>query len=216
MLDAFFCILNKIMTLKIHPFFIFQILFHPMAVLRGVADSELSASSVFFRLAVWLGLIPPLFAFIGATMFGWRLGAVEPIYLPAGTLIGISIAYYVTLLFGFVSTALVSQWMATTYEATVALGTHFALITVVGAPLVVGSVIHLFPHAFINVLFLVPTLIWSMNLLYRGLPIALGTTPERGMLMASSLIGYLLVAMVSLLGLTVVLWGRGLGPAMAI
>jgi hypothetical protein len=36
------------------------------------------------------------------------------------------------------------------------------------------------------------------------------------MLMASSLIGYLLVAMVSLLGITVVLWGRGLGPAMAI
>jgi len=204
------------MTLRIHPFFIFQILFNPMAVLRGVADSELSASSVFFRLAVWLGLIPPLFAYLGASMFGWRFGAVEPIYLPAGTLIGISIAYYVTLLFGFVSTALVSQWMATTYSATVALGTHFALITVVGAPLVVGSVIHLYPHAFINVLVLVPTLIWSMNLLYRGLPIALGTTPERGMLMASSLIGYLLVAMVSLLGLTVVLWGRGLGPAMAI
>ena len=204
------------MTLRIHPFFIFQILFNPMAVLRGVADSELSAPTVFFRLAVWLGLIPPLFAYLGASMFGWRFGAVEPIYLPAGTLIGISIAYYVTLLFGFVSTSLVSQWMATTFGATVALGTHFALITVVGAPLVVGSVIHLFPHAFINVLVLVPTLIWSMNLLYRGLPIALGTTPERGMLMASSLIGYLLVAMVSLLGLTVVLWGRGLGPAMAI
>lgn len=37
-----------------------------------------------------------------------------------------------------------------------------------------------------------------MNLLYRGLPVALRSTPERGMLMASSIIGYLLVAMVSL------------------
>ena len=59
---------------------------------------------------------------------------------------------------------------------------------------------------------LVPTLIWSMYLLYRGLPIVLKTDPARGMLMASSLIAYLLVAWVSLLGITVVLWSRGIGP----
>lgn len=44
----------------------------------------------------------------------------------------------------------------------------------------------------------------------------LHTTPERGMLMASSLIGYLLVAFVSLLGITVVLWIYGLGPSMGV
>jgi hypothetical protein len=36
------------------------------------------------------------------------------------------------------------------------------------------------------------------------------------MLMASSLIGYLLVAAVSLLGLTVGLWGSGIGPLIGI
>ena len=36
------------------------------------------------------------------------------------------------------------------------------------APLAIGSVAHLFPHAFLNVLVLVPALIWSMFLLYRG------------------------------------------------
>jgi hypothetical protein len=204
------------MTNNLQPAIVFRILFQPQAVMRDLANSNLSASSVFFRIAIWLGLIPPVFAFIGASIFGWQLGAVEPLHLPAATLVGISIAYYITLLFGFVSTALVSQWMATTYGASGSLGTHFAMITVVGTPLVVGSVIHLYPHAFINVLVLVPLLIWSMNLLYRGLPVALRTTPERGMLMASSLIGYLLVAMVSLLGITVVLWGWGLGPALGI
>ena len=72
--------------------------------------------------------------------------------------------------------------------------------------------IHLYPNAFINVLVLVPTLIWSMYLLYRGLPVVLHTGPNRGMLMASALIAYLLVAAVSLLGVTVALWGSGLGP----
>ena len=36
------------------------------------------------------------------------------------------------------------------------------------------------------------------------------------MLMASSLVGYLLVAAVSLLGITVVLWGQGIGPRLGI
>ena len=71
---------------------------------------------------------------------------------------------------------------------------------------------HLYPHVFLNVLVLVPTLIWSMYLLYRGLPVALRIDPRRGMLMASALIAYLLVAAVSLLGLTVMLWVHGIGP----
>ena len=65
-------------------------------------------------------------------------------------------------------------------------------------------------------LVLVPVLIWSMFLLYRGLPVVLATGPNRGMLMASALIAYLLVALVSLLGITVALWdtasGRRSGP----
>lgn len=199
-----------------NPGLLFRVLFQPLATCEDIAEHEVSASSIFFKIAIWIGLIPPVFAYIGASVFGWRVGAVEPLFLPTDILLGISLAYYITLLFGFVSTALVSQWMATTYGATQSLGTHFGIITIVGAPLIIGSVIHIYPHAFINVLVLVPVLIWSMFLLYRGLPIALGITPERGMLMASSLIAYLLVAMVSLLGIMVVLWGRGIGPVLGI
>jgi len=90
------------------------------------------------------------------------------------------------------------------------------MITIVGAPLAIGSIIHLYPDVFINVLVFVPAVLWGMYLLYRGLPILLHTTPERGMLMASSLIGYLLVAFVSLLGITVVLWIYGLGPSLGV
>jgi hypothetical protein len=201
---------------EVSPALLFVLLFRPTAVFNELSATRPSAYAVFFRLALWLGLIPPIFAYIGASLFGWRLGAVEPIFFSSGTLLAISIAYFLTLLFGFVSSAIVSQWMASTYGARHSLGIHFALITVVGAPLAVGSVIHLYPHVFINILVLVPTLIWSMYLLYRGLPIVLQTGPERGMLMASSLVGYLLVAAVSLLGITVVLWGQGIGPRVGI
>lgn len=195
---------------------VFRLLFQPSATFRELSEVRPQPHSVFFRYIIWLAALPPFFAFVGASSFGWRLGAAEPLFLPSGDLLVVSIAYFFALLFGFVSTALVAQWMAGTYGARLSLGTHFALVTIIAAPLVVGSVIHLFPHVFINVAVLIPAMIWSMFLLYRGLPIVLRISPERGMLMASALIGYLLVAAVSLLGLTVALWGSGIGPSLGV
>jgi hypothetical protein len=106
--------------------------------------------------------------------------------------------------------------MASTYGADTSLARSLALVTLVGAPLAVGSIVHLYPHAFVNVVVLVPPLLWSMYLLYRGLPIVLKTDAERGMLMASSLIAYLLVSWVTLLGITAVLWSYGVGPTVSI
>jgi hypothetical protein len=44
-------------------------------------------------------------------------------------------------------------------------------------------------------------------------PVALRVDAPHGMLMASSIIAWLMVGFVSMLGLTVVLWQRGIGPA---
>jgi hypothetical protein len=192
------------------------LIFSPAKAFEVLSNTRPSANAVFFRLVIWLAAIPPLLAYIGGSRFGWRLGAAEPLFLSQDVLIKISIGYFLGLLFGFVSAAVIAKWMATTYGARLSLGIHYALIMIVGAPLVVGSIIHLYPHVFINVIVLVPVLIWSMYLLYKGLPIVLRISPERGMLMASSLIGYLLVAFVCLLGVMVVLWGRGFGPAVGI
>jgi hypothetical protein len=188
-----------------------NILFAPSAIFQAVAAESPTAMRVFFRFALWLGLLPPLFAYIGTTQFGWRLG-VEPVFLPTGIVFAICAAYFATLLLGFFSSAIIAHWMAGTYGANPSLGRCFALMTIVGAPLAVGSIVHLFPHAFFNLLVLVPVLIWCMYLLYRGLPVVLDTGANRGMLMASALIAYLLVALVSLLGITVALWGGGIGP----
>lgn len=193
-----------------------RLVFQPNALFARLSESRPSPSSVFFRFVIWMAAIPPAMAYIGGSQFGWRLGAREPLYLQQGELAVISVAYFAALLFGFVSTAVISRWMASTYGARHSLGIHFAMVTIIGAPLVAGSVIHLFPHVFLNVVVLVPALIWSMYLLFRGLPIVLRISPERGMLMASSIIAYLLVAFVSLLGISVMLWGWGIEPAIGV
>ena len=193
--------------------FLFRLLFKPVSVFEELADTDPEPHVVFLNYVLWLAIIPPVFAFLGASNFGWRLGAAKPLFLPTESLVIISLAYFFALLIGFVSAAMVARWMAATYGARESLGVHFSLITIIAAPLVAGSVIHLFPHLFINLAVLIPALIWSMYLLYSGLPIVLDISPERGLLMASSLIGYLLVSAVSLLGITVALWGLGIGPS---
>lgn len=196
----------------LNPLVVVRLLSRPASVFEDIAETSPSAPGVFLGASLWLGIAPPVFAFIGSAQFGWNLGDVEPIFLSTQELFGISLAYFLALLTGFVSAALVSQWMASTYGAQRALGVHFALMTVVGTPLAVGSIVHLYPHVMVNLLVLVPMLIWSLYLLYEGLPVALKTNRERGMLMASSLVAFLLVAAVSLLGITVVLWTYGIGP----
>lgn len=197
-------------------FLVWRLFFQPSAVFKILADLQPSTIAVFFKVALWFGVWPPIFAFFGATNYGLRLGTIEPLFLPKDILIGISAAYFVALLIGFISTSIVSRWMASTYGARHALGVHFAMISFVGAPIALGSIVHLYPDVFINILVFVPAILWSMYLLYRGLPIVLHTTPERGMLMASSLIGYFLVALVSLLGITVALWVFGFGPSLGV
>lgn len=193
--------------------FLLSVLFRPKAVFEDLAISDPSPYRVFFKYLLWFALLPPLFAYIGGSRNGWDLGAEDPLVLADSELRIVSTLYFLVLLVAFVSTAFVSRWMSETYGARSSLGAHMAIVAILAAPVVFGSVIHLYPHVFINLLVLIPALIWAMYLLYSGLPVALGISPERGMLMASSLVGWLLVGFVTLLGFTVALWIQGLGPS---
>lgn len=204
------------MSTNIYSFLLFKSLYQPLEAFKRLSQTEPSPIGVMLRYSVWLLILPPAFALIGAANFGWRLGAAEPLQLPTQALLLVSLGYFVVLVFGLFSTALISRWMASTYGASTALGRHVALITIVGEPLAVGSLAHLYPHVFINILIIIPTMIWSMYLLYKGIPIVLGITSEKGMLMASSLVGWLLVAAVSLLGLSMMLWTLGVGPLLGV
>jgi hypothetical protein len=193
--------------------FLLTVLFRPRAVFEDLAQSEPSPYRVFFKFLIWFALLPPLFAYIGGRSSGWYLGAENPLVLSDSELQLVSLLYFVVLIVAFVSTAFVSREMSGTYGGRRSLGVHMAMVAILAAPIAFGSVIHLYPHVFINLLVLIPALIWAMYLLYAGLPVALGINPERGMLLSSSLVGWLLVVFVSLLGITVALWTKGLGPS---
>ena len=95
------------------PRLMLRLLFQPNIVFsQELAELKPSSIAVFFKVALWFGVLPPLFAYIGASKFGWRLGTVEPLSLQKEILLSISVAYFIALLFGFFSAAIVSRWMA--------------------------------------------------------------------------------------------------------
>lgn len=198
------------------PWSLLRLLKRPSDVGDGLSSPAGGVQAVLLRIVIPLSIVPPLFAYIGGSTLGWRLGADEPLRMAAGDLTLISFGYFLALIVGFLSTAAVSVWMSGTYGARRDFGSHLAFVAFVGMPVILASVTHLVPHAFVNMAVLIPALIWSLYLLYRCLPEVLGTSREQGMLMASALVGYLLVAFVSLLGITVVLWSRGMGPALGV
>lgn len=157
-------------------------------------------------------MIPPLFLFIGTYLFGWHIGAEHPVNVDLDVLCFVCLTYWVILFVGILGLGFISRWMAPTYAGTLAIGPHLALIVSSAAPLMLGSVAHLYPHVILNTLVFIPVALWSLLILYRAVPVLLSTDPQRGMLHASSLVGVVLVAAVSLLGLSVGLWTVGFGP----
>lgn len=204
------------MSAQISSFLLLRTIHEPLNAFQELARVNPSPVRVLLRYSIWLLILPPFFAMIGAANFGWRLGAAEPLRISTNALLLISASYFLVLLFGLFSTALISRWMATTYGANTSLGKHIALITIVGEPLAIASIAHLYPDVLVNILILIPTMMWSMYLLYSGIPVVLETPPERGMLMASALVGWLLVAAVSLLGISMALWTLGFGPLLGV
>lgn len=188
----------------------------PSRLFVRITQSSPSPLGVMFKYALWIGLVPPLCAFYGAGRFGWRFGVGEPISMDSGMLAAICMAYYLMLLAGFVVASLVALWMRPSYAGESTPGECFALVAVVGTPMALGGVLHLYPHAVLNVAALTPAFLWSVWLLYTGLPVVLRNGPERGMLMASSVLGFVLTALAAFMTLILTSWANGFGPSLGL
>ena len=121
------------MRKKIQSWLFYRLLFHPAAVFEELSDLQPSPYSVFFRYLLWLAVLPPLFSYIGASRVGWHLGAAEPLFVVPKALLALNVAYFLALVTSFVTTAILSHWMAATYGGRRGLGVHFAMVTIVAA-----------------------------------------------------------------------------------
>ena len=164
-------------------------------------------------LVLVMALIPPVSGFIGTTQFGWKIGTAHAVKLTYSSALPIAIAYYIAIVAGIFLMGIAIQWMGKTYIKNVEMPECVTLAAFVSTPLLLIGVFEIYPILWLNFLLGLAALGYAVYLLYSGLPILLDVPDGKGFLYASAVLGFGMVALVTLLVLTALFWGVGLEPS---
>ncbi len=159
-----------------------------------------------------LAAIPAISGYIGTTQVGWRIGVGEPVRITGDSAVAIAIIFYLAMIVGTFTIGWVIHLMGKAYELEKPLPLCIALAAYTATPLFLIGIMEIYPVLWLNMLMGLPALGYTVYLLYSGLPIMMQIPAERGFLYSSAVLAVGLVALVSLLGMTALLWGMGLQP----
>lgn len=188
------------------------LLLSPKQEWRAIAANEKSILACYLELILILALIPPFAGFYGTTQIGWQLGWGEPIRLTMDSALTIAVLYYLAILAAVLIVAQGIHWMAQTYGASPTLAQCVKLAAFTASPLLLMGVMQFYPVLWVNFLFGLAALAYTVYLLYTGVPIMMNISEERGFLFSTAVLTFGLVAFVAMLAITVILWGLGLSP----
>lgn len=159
-----------------------------------------------------LAAIPAIAGYIGTTQVGWRIGVGDPVRITGDSAISIAIIFYVAMIVGVFSIGWVIHLMGKAYELEKPLPLCIALAAYTATPLFMIGLMIVYPVLWLNMLLGLPALAYTVYLLYSGLPVMMEIPAERGFLYSSAVLAVGLIALVSLLTMTALLWGMGLQP----
>lgn len=162
--------------------------------------------------AASLALIPAVCAFFGTTVYGWQIGAGDPVKLTVESASIMALLYYLVLVAAVCSVGWMIHWMGETYGSKQPLSQCMVLAAYVPTPLFLVGFLQVYPALWLNLVAGLPALAYTVFLLYTGVPVLMQVPPERGFLFSSSILAVGLVGLVGLLATTAVLWGIGIGP----
>ncbi|MBX2859336.1 MAG: YIP1 family protein [Cellvibrionaceae bacterium] len=194
----------------------YGIMTRPSSQWVAVRRDKSSFTQVFIGHVPVLALIPSLCAFYGVTQVGWVVGGGEAIKLSTMSAASLCALTYVALLLGVFVLGEFINWMAKTYgvsdsdEVRHHAGT--ALAVCVTTPLFLAGIFALYPAIWLNALAMILAGVYSVYLVYEGIPIVMNIDKDRAFMYASSVITVGLVLMVTAMIATVLVWGLGVGP----
>ncbi len=189
------------------------LLFKPQEEWREIRRNNITINNVYFTLVLLLGAIPPVCGYIGTTMVGWSVGDGPVIKLTVDSALKIAIVFYLAILVAVYAIGRMIHWMGDTYGFTRSLARCVQLAAFTATPLMLIGVFLIMSNLWVIYLIGLPALIYSVYLLYIGVPIMLDLPKEKGFLLSSAVLAVGLVTLVGLLAATVILWGMGIEPS---
>lgn len=187
------------------------ILFSPSEEWPKIRDENETVINGILKHGAFIAAIPAVSAYIGATQIGWDIGDTN-FKLTHGSTIPLVIAFYVACLAAIGIIGKTIHWMSATYGADKPLSTCILFSTAVLTPLYISGFCAIIPIPWIIMLVALCSISYSVYLLYSGISDVLEINPDKGFLLASSVLTIALVTLVGVLATTVILWNMGLAP----
>jgi hypothetical protein len=159
-----------------------------------------------------VALIPAICCYYATAHIGWTIGTGDLIKLSNQSAQIMAISMYFGLAFGVFSLACLIQWMAETFDSKPDYIQSLELATYTATPLIMVGVTALFPVLWFVTLSVISAIIYSIYLLYSGVPIMMNIPEEKGFIYASSVVTCGLVLLVSAMAIIAMMLTSGFGP----
>ncbi len=186
---------------------------HPREEWESIRDEPCTITKCYLKHILILAAIPAVSAYIGAVQVGWSVGGEDTVRLTSASALPMAVVFYGAMLVAVFVVGRLIFWMSQTYGAKTTLAQSVVLAAYTGTPLFLVGVVALYPMPWLNMLFVILALFYTIYLLYTGVPVVMKINRERGFLFSSAVLTVGMVALVGMLAVTVILWGMGIGPA---
>jgi hypothetical protein len=157
-------------------------------------------------------LLPAVAWYWGTTQVGWSIGSKQPVRLTTDSALPIVVLFYLAQVVAVIGIGYMVHWMSATYGARSTVAKGIAIAGFTATPLFVAGLIGFYPQLIVALLLGLLAVSYAVYLLYTGIPIVMEIPEERGFLFASAVVAVSLVALIVIMGATVILWDMGVNP----
>lgn len=185
---------------------------HPEQEWKEIRGEEESISRMYFTHVLILAAIPVISAYIGTSQVGWIVGDGHPVKLTEASALQMTVMSYIAMLIGIGAMGAFIHWMSRTYDASPSITQCVVFAAYNATPLFIGGLAALYPNIWLSMLVGTAAICYTVYLLYVGIPVFMGIPQEEGFVYASSILAIGLVMLVTMIAMSVVLWGVGIGP----
>ncbi len=192
---------------------VFKLFTNPRAGWEAIHRYDYSVIGCLFGHTLLFALLPAVAGYYGTSQVGWQIGTGEVVRMTAASAGKIAVLYYLAMVFAVLTVGWMIHWMGKTYGADQSLSQCVALATFTVTPLFLVGLAQANPILWLNLVLGLPALAYTSYLFFTGVPVMMEIPEERGFLFSSAVMAFGLVALVSMMVVTVLLWGAGLAPS---
>ncbi len=188
------------------------IMFQPNKTWQQVAELSDTQLKAYLFYPALLAIIPAVAWYYGTTQVGWTVSGNEPVKFTSDSAVMIAILFYLAQVLAIWGVGYFVHWMSKTYGAESTAAKGLAIAGLCSTPILLSGVLGFHPMFWLDFIVGLAAVSYCAYLLYLGIPTVMRIPEERGFLFASAIVAVGLVAVIIIMGATVILWDMGFTP----